>query len=137
MPKYLGRTYAYDPRSGFRVPYEDMVPDGEEPGLIVAKAEADQLNMQRYPVPMFPEGLLPISFPPNETNPDTINFGQIFDDWTFAFIAAPEVTVGTGAFQLLSSFSDLVILGYGGFYHQFLVRQPDGSYLPLSVRMEP
>ena len=136
MPKYLGRTYAYDPRSGFRVPYEDMVPDGEEPGLIVGKDDADELNMQRYPARFFPEGLLPISFPPNETNPDHIRYGQIYDDRTFQLITPLEVTIGGGAFELRDSFSNFIVQVTDGVFYQFLVKLDDGTYANFVVRGE-
>lgn len=134
MPKYLGRTFAYDPRSGFRVPYEDMVSDGEEPGLIVGKEDADELNMQRFPARFFPEGVLPITFPPNETNPDSFRFGQIYDDRTFQLLIPLEVTIGGGAFELRDTFSNFIVKVEDGVYYQFLVKQEDGTYAPFIVR---
>lgn len=85
--KYIKDTIAYSPRSGAKVRLDDMVPDGETPGLIVAYDEADELNMQRYPARFFPEGVLRRAFPPSERDDITMSVGAIWSgDPDFALI---------------------------------------------------
>lgn len=85
--KYIKDTIAYDPRSGFKVRLDDMVEDGENPGLVVAFDEADQLNLQRFPAAFFPEGVLRRSFPPSERETITMLVGKIYEgDPSFALI---------------------------------------------------
>lgn len=94
--KYIKDTIAYDPRSGFKVRLDDMVEDGENPGLIVAFDEADKLNLQRYPAKFFPEGVLKRAFPPSERADITMLVGQIYaGDPDFALILAPVALGGS------------------------------------------
>lgn len=102
MPRYIKQTIAYDPRSGWKVPYQDMVEDGENPGLIVAEDMADELNMQRYPAKFFPEGVLRKAFPPNERDDVTFSVGQIWSgEPDFAYILTPTALGGSTSFAQL------------------------------------
>lgn len=90
--KYIKETIAYDPRSGFKVRLDDMVEDGETPGLMVAFDEADKLNMQRFPAKFFAEGVLTKAFPPNERNDLTFLVGNIWSgdpDFTLIVMMPP------------------------------------------------
>lgn len=96
--KYIRDTIAYDPRSGFKVKLDDMVPDGETPGLIVAFDEADELNLQRFPAKFFPEGVLKKAFPPNERNDVTFMIGTIYSGAPdFALLTTPVAMGGSSS----------------------------------------
>lgn len=96
--KYIKDTIAYDPRSGFKVRLDDMVEDGENPGLVVAYDEADKLNMQRFPAAFFPEGVLRRSFPPAERESITMLVGKIYSgDPDFALIITKPAYGGSSS----------------------------------------
>ena len=49
MPRSLGKyTIGFDQRSGKKVRYRDLVEDGENPGLLVHRDEADPEHPQKY-----------------------------------------------------------------------------------------
>lgn len=96
--KYIKDTIAYDPRSGFKVRLSDMVEDGENPGLMVAFDEADELNLQRYPAKFFPEGVLKRSFPPAERDDVTMLVGKIYEgDPSFSLILMKPALGGSSS----------------------------------------
>lgn len=112
--KYIKDTIAYDPRSGFKVRLDDMVSDGENPGLIVAYDEADELNLQRYPAKFFPEGVLRRSFPPAERDDVTMLVGKIYEgDPSFALILMKPALGGSSSLveTFLSTTSVITYLG--------------------------
>lgn len=79
MPRYIRDTIAYDPRTGKKVRYDDIVEDGEQEGLFVAAEYADEINMQRFPVEFFPEGVLDKAYPPAERDDITMRVGSIYE----------------------------------------------------------
>jgi hypothetical protein len=112
--RYIKDTIAYDPRSGFKVRLEDMVEDGETPGLMVAFDEADKINMQRYPAKFFPEGVLHKAFPPNERNDITMAIGKIYSgDPDFALILMPTALGGSDT-RVDTFLSSTVVVTYQG-----------------------
>jgi hypothetical protein len=112
--KYIKDTIAYDPRSGFKVRLDDMVEDGENPGLVVAFDEADELNMQRFPAAFFPEGVLRRSFPPAERETVTMRVGQIYEgDPSFSLIIA-KPAYGGGSTPVTAFITSTQVVTYLG-----------------------
>lgn len=111
MSRYIKEPTAYDPRSGFKVKLDDMVEDGEVPGLFVHKDEADELNMQRFPAKFTPENTARKRFPPSERETITLRVGELFygeNDDAFQLIETRAPVTGAGQVRTFITASDTV-----------------------------
>lgn len=102
MPRYLGlRRIAYCQRGGHKIPYTEIVEDGEIPGLLVDKRWADDVHPQRF-LPPVPGDQIAIDRPsaPSENQNATIKIGTLWDPETGQFLFNPAVTVSIGAYEV-------------------------------------